>query len=45
MGKMSAIGDTCAPEGGEAVAAFHEKKYNVFRKMSDDQREYRRMMA
>jgi len=27
------------------VLAYHEKKYSVFRRMTDDQREYRRIMA
>ena len=43
MSAMSAIGDTVLPSA--ACAAYHERKYKVFRRMEDDQRAYRRLMA
>ncbi len=51
MRAMSALGSTVRPAtrseaGAEAaeLAAFHERRYRVFRRMADDQREYRRIM-
>ena len=42
MGAMSEIGSTVAPE--EATRSYHEKKYKVFCRMSEDQRAYRSIM-
>jgi FGGY-family pentulose kinase len=43
MRAMSKIGETVKPR--TEASAFHERKYAVFRRMSDDQLEYRRLMG
>ena len=43
MSSMSAIGATV--DADARVSAYHASKYQVFVRMNDDQREYRRMMA
>ena len=43
MERMSAVGTTVRP-GGDDVE-LHERKYRVFRKMTEDQRAYRNIMA
>ena len=43
MGKMTSAGPIVSPTGG-AVAVYHDAKYGVFRRMYDDQMEYRRLM-
>ena len=46
MAAMSAIeGAAVRPTADAAVVRYHEKKYAVFLRMSDDQRAYREMMA
>ena len=49
---MSSVGELiepyqleCADECDVSVPSFHACKYKVFRKMTDDQREYREVMA
>ncbi len=43
MGTMSRAGSVVTPTGG-AVAAYHERKHAVFRRMHDDQMAYRALM-
>ena len=45
MAAMSAIEGAVRPTADAAVVRYHEKKYTVFLRMSDDQRAYREMMA
>ena len=47
MERMSAVGTTVRPGGGEGGGdiELHERKYRVFRKMTEDQRAYRNIMA
>jgi len=52
MSQMSSVGELiepyqleCADECDVSVPSFHACKYKVFRKMTDDQREYRDLMA
>lgn len=45
MTAMSQIGDSVWPSSDAALAAYHEKKFCVFRRMTEDQLEYRRMMC
>lgn len=51
MSQMSSVGELiepyqleCADECDVSVPSFHAAKYRVFRKMTDDQREYRGIM-
>jgi len=43
MATMSAVGGTVNPQPAET--AFHERKYQVFQRMNEHQREYRSLMA
>ena len=43
MATMSVVGGTIMPQPAEA--AFHERKYQVFLRMNEHQREYRDLMA
>jgi ribulose kinase len=43
MGEMSGAVREIMPRGGW-IAAFHEAKYSVFRKMQDDYADYRSLM-
>jgi D-ribulokinase len=43
MAAMEAAGDTLAPAGGE-VAAYHDRKHQVFKRMYKDQIAYREIM-
>lgn len=45
MGAMTAVGQEVRPCEDAAVRAYHERKYKVFLRMSEDQRAYRQMMA
>jgi len=42
---MTSVGRTVRPAEEGEVAAYHARKYAVFLKMTEDQREYREMMA
>ena len=42
---MTSVGRTVRPAEEGEVAAYHARKYAVFLKMTEDQREYRKMMA
>ena len=44
MERMSAIGETVQPTTEVGESLLHERKYRVFRRMTDDQLEYRRIM-
>lgn len=46
MAAMTSVGEVVRPDGlaDESVARHHRLKYAVFLRMSEDQREYRRMM-
>ena len=46
MGAMSAVGETVRPRTHDDVAltALHERKYRVFRRLSDEQLKCRRIM-
>jgi len=44
MAAMTAVGDELAPSTDALVQAYHERKYKVFLRMTDDQRAYRAMM-
>ena len=43
MGAMSAIGATVRPD--PALWPYHDAKYAVFRRMTDDQKAYREIMG
>ena len=42
---MTSIGASVTPDGRGDVVEYHRRKYEVFRKMNDDQIAYRRMMS
>jgi ribulose kinase len=45
MAAMTAVGDSVAPSTSAAVATYHDRKYQIFLKMSQDQIGYRAMMT